>query len=102
MLRRVTNIVIKLQVIFRGVRVLSLIQLYIAVSLSAIREFKKLRRQLQRKLLIKIELCVKSSLLRLFHFGRVVKKIGEVHFRLLGTNGFHVKAENERFTVASS
>ena len=28
-------------------------------------------------------------------------KIGEVHFRLLGTNGFHVKA-NERFTAASS
>ena len=24
-------------------------------------------------------------------------KIGEVHFRLLGTNGFHVKAKNERF-----
>ena len=55
-------------------KVLSLIQLYIAVSLSVIREFKKLRRQLQRKLLIKIELCVKSSLLQLFHFGRVVKK----------------------------
>ena len=29
-------------------------------------------------------------------------KIGEVHFRLLGTNGFHVKAKNERFTAASS
>ena len=27
-------------------------------------------------------------------------KIGEVHFRLLGTNGFHAKAENERFTAA--
>ena len=24
-------------------------------------------------------------------------KIGELHFRLLGTNGFHVKAKNERF-----
>ena len=29
-------------------------------------------------------------------------KIGEVYFRLLGTNGFHVKAENERFTAAGS
>jgi len=29
-------------------------------------------------------------------------KIGEVHFRLLGTNGFHVKAKNQRFTAAGS
>ena len=29
-------------------------------------------------------------------------KIGGVHFLLLGTNGFHVKAENERSTAASS
>ena len=29
-------------------------------------------------------------------------KIGGVHFRLLGTNGFHVKAKNERFTPTSS
>ena len=29
-------------------------------------------------------------------------KIGEVHFRLLGTNVFHVYAKNERFTAASS
>ena len=29
-------------------------------------------------------------------------KVGEVHFQRLGTNGFHVKAENERFTAASS
>ena len=29
-------------------------------------------------------------------------RIGEVHFRLLGTNGFHVKTKNERFTAASS
>ena len=28
-------------------------------------------------------------------------KIGEVHFRLLGTNYFHVKEKNERFTAAS-
>ena len=29
-------------------------------------------------------------------------KIGEVHFRLLGTNGFHVKAKSERFSATSS
>ena len=28
-------------------------------------------------------------------------KIGEVHFRLLGENGFHVKAKNGRFTAAA-
>ena len=38
-----------------------------------IREFKKLRRQLQRKRLIKIELCVKLTLLRLFHVDHVVQ-----------------------------
>ena len=31
-----------------------------------------------------------------------LNKIGELHFRLLGTNGFHVKAKSERFTAASS
>ena len=29
-------------------------------------------------------------------------KIGELHFLLLGTNGFHVKAKSERITAASS
>ena len=29
-------------------------------------------------------------------------KIGELHFRSLGTNGFHVKAKRERYTAASS
>ena len=28
-------------------------------------------------------------------------KIGELHFRLLSTNGFHVKAKSERFTAAT-
>ena len=28
-------------------------------------------------------------------------KIGELHFRLLGTNGFHVNAKSERFTAAT-
>ena len=38
-----------------------------------IREFKKLRRQLQGKRHIKIELCVKLSLLRLFHVDHFVQ-----------------------------
>ena len=29
-------------------------------------------------------------------------EIGGVHFRLLGANGFHLKAKNERFTAAGS
>ena len=29
-------------------------------------------------------------------------KIGEVHSRLLGTNGFHAKAKDKRFTAAGS
>jgi len=29
-------------------------------------------------------------------------KLGEVYFRLLGTNGFHVEAKNERFSAAGS
>jgi len=29
-------------------------------------------------------------------------KIGKLHFRLLATNGFHVKVKSERFTAASS
>ena len=37
------------------------------------REFKKLRRQLQRKRHIKFELCVKFSLLRLFHVDHVIQ-----------------------------
>ena len=31
-----------------------------------------------------------------------LNKIGQVHFRLLDTNGYRVKAKNERFTAASS
>ena len=37
------------------------------------REFKRLRRQLRRKRHIKIELCVKLSLLRLFHVHHVLQ-----------------------------
>ena len=29
-------------------------------------------------------------------------KVGEVYFRLLGTNGFHVKAKSETFSATSS
>ena len=29
-------------------------------------------------------------------------EIGEVRFRFLGTNGFHVKVENEKFSTAGS
>ena len=36
-------------------------------------EFKKLRRQLQGKRHIKIELCAKLSLMRLFHVDHVVQ-----------------------------
>ena len=41
--------------------------------MAFVREFKKLRRQLQRKRHIKIELCVQLSLLRLFHVDHVVQ-----------------------------
>ena len=64
------------------------------ITILDITEFKKLRRQLQRKHDIKIELCVHSMLETLY-------KICGVHFLLLGTNGFHLKAKNERFTAAS-
>ena len=40
---------------------------------SFIKEFKKLRRQLQRKRHIKIELCVKLSLYPIFHVAHVVQ-----------------------------
>ena len=33
---------------------------------------------------------------------KLYKIAGEVHFRLLGTNGFHIKAKNERFIAAGS
>ena len=63
------------------------------------RDFKKLQRQRKRD--IKIELCLKLSLCDYSMLGRLYK-IGQVHFRLLGTNSFHVKAKTERFTAASS
>ena len=56
------------------------------------REFKKLRRQLQRKRHIKIEICVKLSPLRLFHVDRVVQN-RRIALSLLSTNDFRVKAK---------
>ena len=41
-----------------------------------------------------------SSLLRLLHVDQLYE-IGELHVRLLGTNGFHVKAKSGRSTAAS-
>ena len=49
----------------------------------------------------KIELCVKLSLLRLFHVDHVVQK-RRTALSLAWSNGFHVKTKSERFTVASS
>ena len=46
---------------------------FLALLWDENREFKKLRRQLQRKRHIKIELCVKLSLLRLLYIDQVVQ-----------------------------
>ena len=45
----------------------------VQINVFVIREFTKLRRQLQGKRHIKIVLCVKLSLLRLFHVDHVVQ-----------------------------
>ena len=66
------------------------------------RELKKLRRHLQRKHHVKIERCVKLSVCDYSDLGHMIVQIGEVHFRLLGTNSYYVKAKNKRFNVASS
>ena len=41
-------------------------------------------------------------MLRSFHIGIVVRNTYVVYFSLLDTNGFQVKAKNERFTTAGS
>ena len=56
-------------------------------------EFKKLRQLLQRKRRIKIELCVRLSVLRLFDVGHVVQRKVKRTFAYI---------ENERFTAAGS
>ena len=48
-------------------------EVLVAAAFVVTREFKKLQRQLQRKRHIKIDLCVKLSLLRLFHVDHVVQ-----------------------------
>ena len=61
------------------------------------KEFKKLRRQVQGKRHIKIELCAKLSLLRLFHVDHVVQ-----NRRSALSLAWHEWFHNERFTTASS
>ena len=48
----------------------------------------------------KVELCVKLSVCD-YSMLVALYITREVHFCLLGTNGYHVKATNERFTDAS-
>ena len=67
-------------------------------SISLFREFKKLRRLLQRKRHIKIELSVELNVFSDDSKLVTVNKRSERHFRLRGTNGFNAKAKNERFT----
>ena len=59
---------------------------------------KKLRRLPQRERHNKKELCVRLSVLQLFHVGHFVQN---KNFCLFSTIGFHVKTENKRFTAAS-
>jgi len=60
------------------------------------KEFKKLLRLLQQKRHFKIELCVRlTEVFRDYSMFITLFKISEVHFRLLGIIGFHVKAKNE-------
>ena len=69
-----------------------------------IREFKKLRRQLQWQRHTKIELCVKFSLLRLFHVGHVVQNMRSA-LSLAWHEWCSCKGKewkSERFTAASS
>ena len=62
-----------------------------------------LRSYEEGKRLIKIELCVEWSLLRLSHVDDVVQRVkAECTFASLGINGFQVKAKSERYTAASS
>ena len=70
------------------------------VSVGGTREFKRLRRLLQRKCHFKIVVCVGYSVLQLLIVLVTFCKIGQVFFHLIGTNGFHAKEKNERFTAA--
>ena len=61
---------------------------------SSIRDLYKLQRLLLRKCHLKIDHWVVRFLV-------ISSQIGEVSFYLLGGNGFHVMAENQRFTAVS-
>ena len=37
-----------------------------------------------------------------YYMSVALYKVGKVHFRLIGTNGFNIKAKNERFADAGS
>ena len=56
-------------------------------SIPGSRELKKLRRQLQGKRLIKIELCVELSLLRLFHVDHVQNRRSAVSLAWFSCKG---------------
>jgi len=72
------------------------------VSVGGTREFKRLRRLRQRKCHIKIIVCVGLSVLQLLRVLVMLFKIGPVFFHLIGTNSFHAKEKNGRFTAAGS
>jgi len=64
---------------------------------------KKLQRLLQPKRHVQIGLYLWLSVLTAI-YSMMIKlyKIAKLNFRLLSTNGFHVKAKAEKFTAASS
>ena len=59
-----------------------------------------LRRLLQRKRHIKIELCVGLSVLRLFHVSHIIRNRRIALFFVWHESGFYVKAENEKLIAA--
>ena len=48
-----------------------------------------------------VTLKLSFALSKVFCDYSTLNKIAELYFRLLGKNGFHVKAKSERFTAAS-
>ena len=65
------------------------------MSYTNIREFKKLRRQRQRKRYVKIELCCRLSI------GHVAQ-VTESAVSLAWYEWFYARAKNKRFTAAGS
>ena len=63
---------------------------------------KKLRRLLQLRHPFKIQLCDRLSVLRLLHVGDVEHRNGQSALTLIGTNGFNLRAANERFSFYAS